>query len=1258
MIPTDILNYRVVRLLGSGGMGSVYLAVNTSIDQQVAIKVLRPEYARNATVRAKFKQEAELLCSLDHPGIVKFLNYVEKPEGVFLIMEYVKGITLEDFIKHKNGLIVESKAYPLIKEILEAFEYAHSKGIVHQDIKPSNIIIQEDGHIKIMDFGIARIISESKQTGAPMGTPAYMSPEQIYGNPVDNRSDIYSIGVLIHNMLTGKAPYDSTRLTEQEIKRSVVKEDLPRMIDFYPYISDKIQKVVDKATQKAPEARYKDCEEMKNAVKQALAPDRIPKSFLYGGCAAVLIALIAAFFTWDYYRLKVNYYQDYVEVYGVPKGIGKLSGREASHRESSYRFESQKGKVRRVSHVNSQGNIIAHHDSELIDKIIDMSLTYTEGSDKVDTETFRNASGKVLYVKDFDSNLKTCTFRLNDELGTEMTLNSQVKLFESSFDNTSIKGKSKISKYILEFDNNGYLTKVEYAGFGNVRVPDGQGIFGRKYIYDKNGRVIEEHYLGKDGSPKSTQFGLGKKKFTYDNDGNLIKIVYLTVDDKPSSDGNNCPVVELTYDKWGNRQTEKYSDIDGNPMLRKDNQTAGFIYEYNDKGQCVKMQFIGIDGGPTYYSGASGYINEYDDNGYQSKRTYIDAEGKAAIFNEDGVVYTSIETDNDVKGNVLEIRIKDLQGNLIDSPSFSRKECSYDSIGQLLTDVFLDENGNVTIPKKYGYAGYELKYNPQGRVIQYTYIDKNRKPITLPDLHVCYHTLEYDVRGNVSKISYFDNEGKPVMTNEGISSVEYIYDENGNEKSRQFYDTKGKPCTLNWFCSKVEFIYDDQGNVISNKYYNTEGKPIAVNGVAEWSYEYDNRGNCVRERPLAVNGSLANGNFDVRMKYDGLDNIIERSYFNVNGQPTLCQDGYHREVMKYNSANQCTDVELYGTNGRLVNAKNNNYAIIKREYDARGNKISETFFDSEGKRGTDNSKVHKYYNQYDIITNKISHQISFGADGKPIVANNVAAEGRVEYDKRGNMVSLQCYDGYGKQVNGKRGWYETRYEYNDAGEETAAAYFSLEGKPVEDQLAGFHKIGYTYNAMRMPESTSYYGVNGKLKNVSAGYAMEKRKYNNQNQRTEIAYFGSNGNPVDCNSGWHKEVYYFRNGREYKCELFDKGNRKIATATKVNDKWVFNTHGVTGFQQNREWSSTWKEISAKCPTELEDGVVIDGIQLDSNSVHVYMTISSSMLTQLETNKTLDELKKQCAAYFRNLTNTPSQVEIRIIINNENDSNPFI
>ena len=176
MVPTDILNYRVVRPLGSGGMGTVYLAVNTSIDQEVA---------RSTTLRTLFKQEAVTLSQLNHPGIVKFLNYVERPDGVYLIMEYVKGITLEDFITKKNGLIVEKKAYPIIREILDAFAYAHSKGIVHCDIKPSNIVIQDNGHVKVMDFGIAQIVSQAnaidKQVN--MGTVRTSTPSACSSTP-------------------------------------------------------------------------------------------------------------------------------------------------------------------------------------------------------------------------------------------------------------------------------------------------------------------------------------------------------------------------------------------------------------------------------------------------------------------------------------------------------------------------------------------------------------------------------------------------------------------------------------------------------------------------------------------------------------------------------------------------------------------------------------------------------------------------------------------------------------------------------------------------------------------------------------------------------------------------------------------------------------------------------------------------------------------------------------------------------------------
>ncbi len=1242
MMPTDILNYRVLRLIGSGGMGSVYLAANTNIDQQVAIKALKPEVAQNTVLRAKFKQEAELLCSLDHPGIVKFLNYVETATGVYLIMEYVKGVTLEDFIKKKNGLVVEKKAYPIINEILDAFSYAHSKGIVHRDIKPSNIIIQEDGHIKVMDFGIAQIVSEAHvaENSYVMGTPTYMSPEQIYGKNVDVRSDIYSLGVLIHNMLTGRAPYDSTTMTAQEIKGHIIRDTMPRMAEYYPYISDKIQQVVDKATMKEPEARYQTCKDMKAAVKKAIAPDPIPRPLLYAGLAVFIILLGGGLFAWDYYRTKIDYYKDYVEIYGIPKGIGSLSSREMSHREASYRFEYSQYKLRRVSYVNSKGNLVKHHDSEDKDKIVDMTLSYTEGSKKIDAAKYMDCSGKVLYVKDYDTNFKTCTFKLDDELGTEMTLNSQVSLFQSAFDNF-LEGKSKISKYILDYNENGQLVKVEYAGFGNVRVPDGQGIFGRRYVYDKEGHVIEEHYLGKDGNPKATQFGLGIKLFQYDDDDNMTRIEYQTIDGKPSSDGNNCPIVLLEYDKWGNRKFERYTDINGQAMIRKDNPFAGVMYQHDEDGFLVKQLYVGLDGKLTYIDGISGFVNEYDENGYVAKTTAVDANGNVAFYNstEDKVMYAKLVRKNDEHGNMIDVKFLNASDELMEGAGWTHKTCNYDSIGNLVTEFYYDANGNLYAPPSLGYAGVRIDYNEQGRISTITYLDQNKKRINLAKEHFCYVKREYDARGNYTRISYLDDKDQLVMTHEGIAAVCYEYDDNGNETARYFIDKNEKPCVLNYYYCRCEYVYDDQGNIISERYKNAEGKLMTVGGCAGWDREFDPRGNVTKNRPIGLNGSLSSGKQEIRYKYDERDNVIEESYFGNSGNAVNKSEGYHKIVKKYNSRNLCVQIEYYATNGALTNVKGQNFAIVKYEYDERGNMTSSTYFTHTGARGNNNNKVHKYYNQYDKVVNKVTHQISFGVNGEPIISDGIAKEGRLTYDKKGNKEKVICYDGYGKKCNSERGWGEMRFTYDESGLPTSEAYYTVDGKPCVDKELKYHKVVSKYNPMHLLAEATSYGTNGKPVNSSGGFSTTKYKYNSQNQRTEISYWGTNGNAVDNTAGWHREVYYFKAGAEYKCDLYSRSGKKFATAFRTSKGW--NVQGV-GRSSSNEWRNTLLEWSKMCPIDPGKGIIIESIQLLNDAVVFsirYENLSSEEITPDMLGK-LPAFKTEIRKQF----NIPSYIEL--------------
>ena len=270
MIGERILNYKIESVLGEGGVGKVYLATHTQLGRKVAIKVLNPALVNEPRVRERFRNEATTLSGLQHLNIVTLYDYFEDEKGLFLILEYAQGKALDEYVKNISGPIPEQKTIYFFNQILDGLAYAHHKGIIHRDVKPSNIIITSDADVKVLDFGIAKILKEGRnnitKTGAQLGTVLYMSPEQVKGEPVDLRTDIYSLGVTLFEMLTGRSPYSDKVYTEFEVYQKILNESLPPAKSVYPAITDHMQNVILKATHKNPNERFQSCAEFKEAL--------------------------------------------------------------------------------------------------------------------------------------------------------------------------------------------------------------------------------------------------------------------------------------------------------------------------------------------------------------------------------------------------------------------------------------------------------------------------------------------------------------------------------------------------------------------------------------------------------------------------------------------------------------------------------------------------------------------------------------------------------------------------------------------------------------------------------------------------------------------------------------------------------------------------------------------------------------------------------------------------------------------------------
>lgn len=274
-IGKSIGRYKIISRLGEGGMATVYRAEDSVLERSVAIKVILPDYQQTENFLKRFEREAKALAQLSHPNIVKILDFGEFEGYPYLVMEYVSNGTLQSIMRKQDGPVNWKEASAMVARVARSLDNAHAHKLIHRDVKPANILINESGQPMLSDFGIVKIMEDSNTTGLTatgtgIGTPHYMSPEQAQGQKLDGRTDIYSLGVIFFEMVTGKKPFEAN--TPMEVALKHVKETPPHVRQLERDLPPAIDQIIFKAMAKKPEDRYPDMKTFAEAI-EAQIPD-------------------------------------------------------------------------------------------------------------------------------------------------------------------------------------------------------------------------------------------------------------------------------------------------------------------------------------------------------------------------------------------------------------------------------------------------------------------------------------------------------------------------------------------------------------------------------------------------------------------------------------------------------------------------------------------------------------------------------------------------------------------------------------------------------------------------------------------------------------------------------------------------------------------------------------------------------------------------------------------------------------------------
>lgn len=1251
--------YQLVAPLGAGASAQVWKARDTKANNLlVALKIFSENSGMDSYGIQNFEKEFTTVYNMRHSNLLPPTGYDICQGMPYLVMQYCENGSCNSM----TGRAEEDDIIKFLHDVSAGLEYLHDHNIIHQDIKPDNILLNEACDFMVTDFGISVSTSGDLSDSAGMsgGTRAYMGPERFEGTTVP-ASDVWSLGATAVELLTGDPPYgDHGGLLQTQ------GETLP---ELPAKLQPEVRNIILSCLAQDPCQRIKP-NEIRQKTELYWETGSWVKHSQRNTFAMVATAIVAALmclgiYLWDHNRTKVYYYKDYVERWAVPEGVGRVWPWTSKHMTRLYRFEFQKGKVRRVSLVNSFDKIIDDGESERSERPIDQDIYYSSEG-KVSRIKVRDRNGKVLYVKSFNENLTTMSFQYDDKHNTERAISSSSTGYSRHLEDVN-ENKGRITRWLIEYDTDGWAKTIRYASLDNSEACDDNKIYGRIMSYDEKGHITELRYIGRSGDPQPTKWGLGVKKFFYDSDDNWIRAEYYTVDNLPSYDDiDGLSIYEIEHDEYGNVVAAYHKDGDGQYMLLKKNGVAGVANELDEHGLIVKVTYLGIDKEPIFLpsSGYAGFTSKYDENGFMVEQEFFDPEGNVCETTLGNSKRTFVR---DSRGNELEVWDYNMMGELCQNgDSNAGLIAQYDSLGNMVEAIFYDKDKKPTLNNE-GAAGYRMKYDERNLLTEQLSLGMDLEP-AFNNNHICIERYKYDKRGNLTQVAFYDKTGEQLVRNaENIAGYDIRYDDLGHELERSYFDEKNAPCeALGGFARRV-YTYDDNGHLRSERYYNITNALTNVNGTAGTDYVCDERGNVIVERPVSTSGTLAAGKLEAHYKYDKYDNCTETSLFE-NGKPAVCGLGYHRASNVYNSRNLVTETAYYDTDGRPCVLKQKGYAKMTREYDKRGNCVKRCYFGVNGEAVVGDEGCSITTCEYDVFGN-VTRECFFGTDGKPTDPKKMCPVAIAQYDKHNNIILIAAQDGNGKYIiNPNTGWAIARMEYDNRSNKLSEAFFNEDDKPMNGSN-GCHKTTYKYDLNGHVTEEAHYDVNGKPGLVN-GVHKEEYTYDSSGNMTLYALYDANSKPTDCDAGFHRAVVTYDNGTPVARKFYTAAGALLATQAynKAAGEWgsaratggdapycvsdstsVGSSDSGSSSASSSDWRAWVSQAGSECPQKISDGQYLQSVTMSGNSVTVTIKLTDVSKYDLdaESAKKIADDKVALKPPFRQILKLPSGVSLQII-----------